>query len=817
MMQTRPETDPKGQPSAGPDALKVSVVIVNFNGRHHLERCLAALAATAGPTFETIVVDNGSTDGSIDWLERNHPIVRVVAAAENLGFGAANHLGVETARAELIAFLNNDTAVEPNWLGVLTRVLDDHPDIAAACSLLKLMAHPDAVNANGGAMTWVGNGFDRDFGQPAEVFSPQNGAARFEHVMFPTAAAMAIRKRDFLACGGYDPAFFMYHEDVDLGWRLWLAGKRVVLCRDSVVHHAFGGTSRSWWGATFSSRLGARHNLRSLMKNYGRRNALRSVYRLSRTWVGEGRYRFLIDAWRWNACRLPDTLRQRRKIQRSRVVSDDALFAAGLIAWDRLYPPPPPSLPTSVPGSDQSRWLVMPVLRPGEDSALGRLGMGWYPPEPFDGGKLRRTCAVARCLLRVQPRSQGTLQITLRLGDALSVGEVHAECNGNSSAVLARGTNWHTLRLQTTADDEGFLSVIIRTRGARASVGNQDPARLGCAIREVFFDTGGEMLASSWSAVSVVIPTYNRWDQLHATLTALDDQTHAPTEVVVVDDGSTDGTWARLQRLGESGTFSYSLRILHQENAGPGAARNAGVREAAGDLILFLGDDTTPDKECVEAHVRKHREIEMDCAVLGFTDWCRKSNRITPFLEVVNSEGYQFGYGAMRDGQDVPFTCFYTSNISVPRSILLQEPFHPAFKHAAWEDTELGYRLALAGLRIIYTRRAITHHVHAMNVGSFLARMRAVGERSATIFELHPALRQNEAILPPTYPVDAMARQERWLRWFVPVVGVLDQLGVWLPSSIYRMFLMSSYCKGIQQSRSRPASGALVSPDLSSH
>ena len=152
----------------------------------------------------------------------------------------------------------------------------------------------------------------------------------------------------------------------------------------------------------------------------------------------------------------------------------------------------------------------------------------------------------------------------------------------------------------------------------------------------------------------------------------------------------------------------------------------------------------------------------------------------------------------------MPFTCFYTSNISVPRHLLIREPFHPAFKDAAWEDTELGYRIARAGLRIIYTRRAVTHHVHPMTVRSFLARMRLVGETSATIFDLHPALRHNSAILPPTFPVEAFARHERWLRWFVPVVGLLDRLRVRLPLSVYYVFLMSSFCRGVEQSR--PAS-----------
>jgi GT2 family glycosyltransferase len=791
------------QPLESSDNPKVSVVIVNFNGLHHLAPCLASLATSTGPAFETIVVDNGSTDGSVEWLTRNHPAVRVLAVGENLGFGAANRLGVESAKADYIAFLNNDTVVEADWLTVLIRVLDGHDDIAAACSLLKLLTHPEAINANGGAMTWIGNGFDRDFGQPSEAVLRQPSGGRFEHVLFPTAAAMVIRKRDFLARGGYDPSFFMYHEDVDLGWRLWLAARRVVLCRESVVYHHFGGTSQAHWGASFSARLGARHNLRSLIKNYDRRNVRRSLYRLNRTWIGERRFRFLMDAWAWNLRRLPDTLRERRRIQRSRLVSDDALIAAGLISYDRLYPPPQPSLPSPRRDLDRSRWLLMPVLLPGEDSALGRLGVGWYPAEPFEGGRFRRTCGMARAFLRVQPSARGVLRITVLLDQVLSVGEVRVECNGTAISAAVNGAGWQTLEMTTTADHEGILSVAIRTPGARVASRPGDRTLLGCAVRELAFEACGEIRSSAHETISVVIPTYNRWERLETTLAALADQTRVPTEVVVVDDGSTDDTWEHLNQLVGTGALPYPLRIVRQDNGGPASARNAGVREATGHLILFLGDDTTPDRECVEHHIHRHREIRMDCAIVGFTDWCRRSVRVTPFLEVVNSEGYQFGYGAMRDGQDVPFTCFYTSNLSLPRSLLIQEPFNTRFKHAAWEDTELGYRLALSGMRIIYARRAVTHHVHPLTVSTFLARMRSVGERSATIFELHPSLRQDPAILPPAYPVAEVARQDQWLRWFIPALDLLDRLRIRLPSHVYRVFLMSSFCKGIEQSRAR--------------
>ena len=778
----------------------VSVVVVNFNGLHHLERCLPALARTVGPAFETIVVDNGSSDGSIAWLARDHPDVRVLPVGENLGFGAGNQRGVQVARGEYVAFLNNDTIVDPIWLSVLVQTLAQHEDIGAACSVLKLTAHPKVLNAIGGGMTWLGYGYDRSFGVPWEQVASEAGVPRFEHVLFPTAAAMLMRKRDFLECGGYDPTFFMYHEDVDLGWRLWLDGKRVVVCRDSVVHHDFGGTSEIYWGPAFSARLGSRHNLRSLIKNYEAGNVFRALGKLHTTWARELKFTFMIDAWRWNLPRLRDTLRERRRIQRKRVVSDRELFEADLILRDRIYPPTPPALPTNPRDRGVANWLALPVLLPGEDSALGRIGEGWYAPEVWNGEKLRWTCGLAKCFLRVRPRASGTLGITLRPHGALSISEVLVECNGEAHSSLVSGSGWQTLRFEATADDDGVLTISIRSAGSRGVRGRD---RVGCAVKEIRFEQGDQAAAPITDTFSVVIPTYNRWQRLAETLTALDAQSHPPFEVIIVDDGSTDGTWSALNKLKESRKLSYELKVLHQQNGGPGSARNAGVRLATGRFVLFLGDDTTPDKDCLKAHLDKHREVGMDCAVVGYTDWCRKSMRVTPFLEMVNSAGYQFGYGRMRDGSDVPFTSFYTSNITLPTRLLMEEPFHPAFKQAAWEDIELGYRLSLRGLRIVYTRRAMTHHVHPMNVRDFLKRQRLVGEKSSTLFECHPSLRHTSTILPRTFPTESLARLEGWLRWLVPIVALLDKARIPLPPVVYHALLISSFCQGIEQSRLR--------------
>lgn len=234
---------------------------------------------------------------------------------------------------------------------------------------------------------------------------------------------------------------------------------------------------------------------------------------------------------------------------------------------------------------------------------------------------------------------------------------------------------------------------------------------------------------------SVVIPTHNRIATLQRVLDALEHQEDAPDfEVIVVDDGSTDDTRRLLsQRAG--------IRFRSQPNSGPGRARNFGVTMANGRFVVFIGDDTVPERRFLAQHARTHAESHDDplVACLGYTGW-PADERVTAFMDYINDFGLQFGYRLIEDGGFVPFNFFYTSNISIDRKLLADNPFDTTFPSAAWEDIELAYRLERRGLKIRYNAKAITRHYHHMNVDSFARRQYTVGKSGAIFYRKHPEL-----------------------------------------------------------------------------
>ena len=222
---------------------KVAVCILSWNGRRHLETCLSALAVQEDPgvEWEILVLDNGSTDGTADWLRTAWPKVRLIASPVNLGFCAGNNrLAAEASDADALALLNNDTRPEPGWLAALVNALRSAPEDVAAVSGKIVDWEGERLDFGRGLMTFDGHAFQLDFRRPlGKARVPKAG----EELLFACGGNLLIRRKSFLDAGGFDESYFAYLEDVDLGWRLWSGGERVLFAPDAVVHHRSSATS----------------------------------------------------------------------------------------------------------------------------------------------------------------------------------------------------------------------------------------------------------------------------------------------------------------------------------------------------------------------------------------------------------------------------------------------------------------------------------------------------------------------------------------------------------------------------------------------
>jgi glycosyltransferase involved in cell wall biosynthesis len=224
--------------------------------------------------------------------------------------------------------------------------------------------------------------------------------------------------------------------------------------------------------------------------------------------------------------------------------------------------------------------------------------------------------------------------------------------------------------------------------------------------------------------LSIVIPTKNRRQILMTTLRALSRQRglDGRFEVIVADDGSTDGS-AELLR----GTVfeSFDLRVLVLDSGGPSRARNRAVAAAEADRVLFLGDDTVPRPHTVSAHLKASDDNRV--AVQGRIDWDPEQT-ITDFMAYLAPAGPQFWFRGLTHGGPVPWTQVLGSNMSAPTRWLETEPYDERFTAACMEDTELAWRWARRGWTTRWSEAAICHHHHRYDsIDQFLDRQRRAG------------------------------------------------------------------------------------------
>lgn len=311
----------------------VSVIVVNYNAGSRLEKCLAHLGAQSFGDFETIVVDNASSDGSAAAVERSERPARLIEAGGNLGFAAANNLAAKEARGTWLAFLNPDAYADLDWLAAFRRGCDAYPDVAAFGSAQLDAADPSRIDGAGDVCHAFGLHYRGWFGWPSSSL-PEDGEC-----FSPCAAAAFYRRETFLALGGFDERFFCYAEDMDLGFRLRLEGGRAIQLKDARVYHEGSGvTGRA---SDFAVYYGARNRLWMYYKSLPLTVFLLTApfhaavnLALLIRWGAAGRFSAYWRGVRDGVTGLKALREDRRSIAARRRLSPAAV--AGLLTWSPL-------------------------------------------------------------------------------------------------------------------------------------------------------------------------------------------------------------------------------------------------------------------------------------------------------------------------------------------------------------------------------------------------------------------------------------------------------------------------------------------------
>jgi GT2 family glycosyltransferase len=314
--------------------IAVSVIVVNYNGMRYLDNCLSSLKSQIYHESEIIMVDNDSSDLSVDYARSSFPDVQIIQSDSNLGYAGGCNLGAKFARGSYLIFVNNDMQFSGNWLEEMMRtaLLDEYSGVITC----KVMTSPEEKK-----IQHVGSTCDM-FGYPLGYGYGEIDRGQYDMqktVFFAMGDVIMIKRNLFLKIGGFDPKFFLYSEDVDLGWRTWLCGYKVLVNPSAVAYHKGRGSAKdkSVGGTNLLTNplrryLGERNTLRTMLKNYQGLTLFSILPRWLSLTVAEMLF-FVVEkelplfksdmnAILWNLQNLKDTLTERNKVQQLRRIGD---------------------------------------------------------------------------------------------------------------------------------------------------------------------------------------------------------------------------------------------------------------------------------------------------------------------------------------------------------------------------------------------------------------------------------------------------------------------------------------------------------------
>lgn len=240
--------------------MKVTVVIPNYNGKHFMKPCLESLSRQTCREFDILVVDNASTDGSIEYMKEEYPEIHCICLEKNYGFSRAVNEGIRASHTPFVILLNNDTTVDPHYIEEMLKAIQKSKRIFSVSSKMIQMYHPDLIDSAGDLYTLLGWGVCRGAGRPVSNYTEPD-------TIFTACAGAAIYRRSvFKKIGLFDETHFAYLEDIDIGYRARIYGYQNTYCPAALVYHVGSGTSGSKYNS-FKVRLSARNSVYLNYKN----------------------------------------------------------------------------------------------------------------------------------------------------------------------------------------------------------------------------------------------------------------------------------------------------------------------------------------------------------------------------------------------------------------------------------------------------------------------------------------------------------------------------------------------------------------------
>jgi|YelNatPaOPRAMG01_1025707.scaffolds.fasta_scaffold15120_3 GT2 family glycosyltransferase len=318
---------------------KISVVILNYNGMKFLEPCITSLLKSSYDDFEILVVDNGSKDDSVNFLRRrfpNEPKLRIIALGKNYGFAMGNNIGYiyTNPKSKFIFFLNNDTEVDKDCIKNIVKKMEEDEFIGAAQPKIRSLRNRNLIDAVGGiadyhGKTWHRGSNEYDYGQYDSI----------TETFYAQGAAIVVRRSVIEKVGLFDPHYFMYYEETDLCWRIWLAGYKVAVIPEAIVYH-YGGGSTTFKSSDYEKYFKffhlRRNHLMTMLKNYSVPNILKytltfmiKMLFISILWSFSGekvKAKAYLDALLWIFFHLNLIARKRVSIQKIRRIPDAVLM-----------------------------------------------------------------------------------------------------------------------------------------------------------------------------------------------------------------------------------------------------------------------------------------------------------------------------------------------------------------------------------------------------------------------------------------------------------------------------------------------------------